>query len=190
MKILFSFIAVILLLISCQNSTNASNANPEKAQVQTPSLISKHPVMTWMRKSPVEIGCMFETELAFKDSVFNCSYKNYVNKGDPCKNSDAYYEGPRFPNTLANKIHPSIKEVTLNFEQGSLQELDITFNDSMLISDIKNIFKLSDTLPENVMSINYGENVDSKDKPVNPKYTRWLSLIGFEHMGAGDVDCE
>ncbi len=94
------------------------------------------------------------------------------------------------PDSLFSKINPSIKDIRLEFEHGSLREVEITFKDSMLISDIKTRFALSDTVPENIMEMHYGDNIGSKNKPVNPKYTRWLTIYGFEHMGAGDVDCD
>ncbi len=180
MKNILSFLA-LAVLFSCQNSSTESTADSEFDQDQKPGFLSKYPLATWMRKSPVEIGCMLENELAFRDSIFNCAYEDYINNGDPCKNTDTYYEGPQFPDSLVSKIHSSITNISLSFEHGNLQELDISLKDSMLITDLKTIFNLPDSLPENVMSINYGEN---------PKYTKSLALIGFEHMGEGDVDCE
>ena len=189
MKIIFPFL-VIILWISCQNSTTESTAVFESFQEPTPSLLTKHPLTTWMRKSPAEIGCLLESELSYKDSVFNCSYEEYINNGDPCDSTVEYYEGVHIPDSLFSKIHSSIKDIRLEFEHGSLRELEITFKDSILITDVKNLFDLPDTIPENVMEIHYGDNIGSKDKPINPNYTRWLTIYGFEHMGAGDVDCE
>jgi hypothetical protein len=199
MKYIF-YPVVIILLTNCNDpvktnpvlSANASVA-ASKNTMHTDSLfLIKYPLLSWAGKSPVEIGCMLETEFSFKDSVFNCAYKNYINKGDPCKKTKEYYEGINFPEHLVAKVHPSVKEMDLKFEHGQLQEITITFKDSLLKDKIRQLFNLpakKDSLPANVMSIGYGENVYSKDKPSNPKYTRWLSITCFEHMGAGDVDC-
>jgi hypothetical protein len=101
--------AFLVLLSSCNNNNEtATNTNVEvKAKEEAPALIIKYPLTGWLMKNPAEIGCMLEQELAYKDSVFNCSYKNYVNKGDPCKNIKAYYEGVVFPNALAAKVDSS-----------------------------------------------------------------------------------
>jgi len=162
------------------------------SKIEQPKRLLAADLINWPRKTVVEIGCILETELGFRDSVFNCSYKNYVNKGDPCKNTTAYYEGIVFPDTLAAKLHPAIKSVRLDFEGGRLREIHLTFKDSASKEQIRQWFGLPvDTaFPENIMTINYGENVYANDKPADPAYTKWLTLTGFEHMGAGDVDCE
>ena len=162
------------------------------SSVDKPDFFTTYPVLTLLRKTPVDIGCMLETTFGYRDSVFNCSYTNYINKGDPCVNTTAYYEGIVIPAALYTKIHPAIQDIKLDFEHGSLREVTITFRDSLLKDDISKLFHLpadNSSLPDNIMSIDLGDNVYSKDKPVNPAYTRWLTITGFEHMGAGDVDC-
>ena len=145
-----------------------------------------------MRKTPVEIGCMLQSEFNYRDSVFNCDYKNYVNKGDPCKKIKEYYEGIVIPENLIRKIHPLIKLINLDFEHGNLREITITFEDSLLKTKIREIFNLpaNGKLPANVIGINYGDDIFSKDKPVNSNFTRWLVITAFDHTGAGDVGCE
>jgi hypothetical protein len=196
MKNLF-FILTIVSLLGCGNSeiNNSSSVvkkdslADKKNQNSNSDFLSKYPLVTWMRKNPVEIGCMLETEFSYRDSVFNCDNKNYVNHGDPYVNTVEYYEGVEIPDSLAEKIHPLIKEIDLKFEYGGLQAMNITLKDSILKSDAKRIFNLpfDDThLPDNVMKITYGENVYSLDKPTNPDYTRWIGIIGFDHQGSGD----
>ena len=147
-----------------------------------------------MRMNPVEIGCLLQTELNYRDSIFNCDYKTpYINKGDPCKKTDAYYEGPILPASVFKKMHPAIEEMHFDFEHGNLREISMTFSDSLLIDSVKAFFKLPKDnrhLPEDVMQISYGENFTSLRKPVNPKYTIFLSVTGFEHMGSADVECK
>ncbi len=190
----------IVMLMSCQQQPKINSAAEIKSAADSiinlklgSSFLSKHPLAAWMRKSPVEIGCMLESEFSYKDSVFNCGKKSYVNKGDPCKNTTEYYEGIKFPNNLASKVNPLIKEINLDFEHGNLREVTITFRDSILKNKVREIFNLpqsGSSMPENVTNIGFGENVFSKEKPFDANYTRWLSITSFDHMGAGDVDCE
>lgn len=187
---------------SCSNNTNVSengtladsSSREETIKItENTSLLSRYPLITWARKSPVEIGCMFEKEFSYRDRVFNCNNINYVNNGDPCKNTEEYNEGILFPVEFASKVNPLIKDIALKFEHGSLQELSITFKDSLLKDRIQQLFILPTTqsaFPDNVMEISYGENIFSAEKPSNPNYTKWLTIVGFEHVGAGEVDCD
>ncbi len=194
-------VLLIVLMASCNQSPKDSakengktdSLSATNSQRSDSSFLVKHPLLTLMRKNPVEIGCILQSEFNYRDSVFNCDYKNYVNKGDPCKNTTEYYEGIQVPANLIKKIDPSIKEIHLDFEHGSLREISITFDDSLHKDKIREIFNLpsqGSQLPDNVMNIDYGENTYSNDKPINPNYTRWLIITGFDHMGAGDVPCK
>jgi hypothetical protein len=193
LKAFFS-LAILVALFGCNSpSENKTETPATDLANDSTSILEKYPVLTWLRKNPAEIGCMIESELHYRDSVFNCDYKNYKNKGDPCNHEKEYYEGVHMPDSVAEKIHPLIMQCLMDFEAGSLQQLSITFKDSLPINRIKELFQLpvqKDSLPENVISIDFGEDISSKDKPVSSGYTRWLVIIGFEHMGAGDVDCE
>src|SRR4051812_9908454 len=59
-----------ILTMGCQGSGKNGVVINEKTplvdSVAIPNINSsfllKHPLLTWMRKNPVEIGCMFETE--------------------------------------------------------------------------------------------------------------------------------
>ncbi|HMI77304.1 MAG TPA: hypothetical protein VK484_00850 [Ferruginibacter sp.] len=195
------FIFLILSMAACsdagQKTSTETTADTlliaKDSSMEGPDFLIKYPLLSLLRKTPVEIGCILETEFKYRDSVFNCDYKNYVNKGDPCVKTDEYYEGLTIPAELFKKINPAIKEINLDFEHGSLRELTITFRDSLLKDKIREMFNLpaeNGTLPDNIMIINFGENVFSNDKPADPNYTRWLTVTGFEHMGAGDVDCK
>lgn len=198
---------LIFIIVACKESTvnDTGSQKNKKGSIDTsvvvidkPSVdtltrfLSEYPLVSWARKSPVEIGCMLESEFSYRNSVFNCDYKKYSNDGDPCVNTKEYYEGLEFPAHLVSKVHPLIKDITLDFEHGDLREIAITFSDSIRKDRVRKLFNLPEEseYPENIMQILYGENVYSKDKPVNPEYTRWLTITGFEHMGAGDVDCE
>jgi hypothetical protein len=193
-------LCAIIILISGRcaiGSMEITKGNPSLYLSNAPNvnsdILSKYPLITWLRKSPVEISCMLESQLGYKDPVFNCARKNYVNKGDPCKKTKEYYEGLQIPDNLAPKIHPLFKTITLAFEHGNLQMVTIEFNDSIAIDQIKELFNLPSErskFPDNIMYIRYGENVSASNKPTDPKYTRWLEIVGFDHLGAGDVDCK
>ena len=166
---------------------------PSSANIQRikSSFLLRYPLLTWMRKSPVGIGCILETEFSYKDPVFNCDYKDYVNKGDPIKNTTEYYEGIKFPDSLVSKIDLSVETLELEFEHGNLREISIQFKDSILKSKISEIFELPtkrSKFPDNITDIGYGENIPASNKPVNLNYTRWLTIEGFDHMGAGEME--
>ena len=200
MKHVLHLCALILLMSGFQANKISAQASvkellqdsSDRDKPQSPFL-TKYPLITWARKSPAEIGCMLEAELGYKDKVFNCGRKNYVNKGDPCKKTKEYYEGVQIPDHLAPKIFPLFKTITLAFEHGALQDMTIEFNGSMTVDKIKELFTLpsdSSRFPDNIMDIRYGDNVSAPNKPTDPGYTRWLEIIGFEHMGSADVDCK
>lgn len=200
MKYIFYFCAIIMLMsgfgvnkINAQTPEGHPSPDSVNARNIYSAILSEYPLITWLRKSPVEISCMLESQLGYIDPVFKCGNKNYVNKGDPCKKTKEYYEGLQIPDNVAFHIYPLFKTITLAFEHGNLQDLSIEFNDSMTIDKIKELFNLPserNKFPDNIMYIWYGENISASNKPTDPKYTRWLTIVGFDHLGAGDVDCK
>ena len=189
--------ALLFVATGCNNHSEKvvdQKAAPVVAQdsTPTPGFLVKHPLISLLRKTPVEIGCMLQTVFNYRDSVFNCDNRNYVNKGDPCKKTVEYYEGIKISDELAQKIDPSFKKIELFFEHGSLQHMTVTFWDSVLITKIRETFNLplKGSYPQNIIDIDYGENTFSADKPVNENYTRLFSITGFDHIGAGDADCK
>lgn len=169
------------------------NYESEKSANLSSDFLLKYPLLTLMRKTPAEIGCMLETEFSFRDPVFNCDNKNYVNNGDPCIKTEEYYEGVKIPPNLIKKISPVIQDINLSFEHGNLQKIAITFDNILSKDEIRQTFNLpldESKFPNNIMAISYGENIISADKPTDPNYTKWLSITGFEHIGAGDVNCK
>ena len=115
---------LFFLIAGCQDkskSVGGDNKNTDSISLNNnqniyTKILAKYPLVTWMRKTPVEIGCMLESEFNFKDSLFNCNYKNYVNNGDPCNKTAEYYQGIKIQAELYKKIHPSIKDISLDFE--------------------------------------------------------------------------
>ena len=109
-------VLAVLLSAGWSAPSLASNALP-------PPLLD---VRTWPRMSVGAFGCYLEKSLGHRDPRFNCALKHYQNKGDPCKNTEAYYEGPDFPVSLALHVHPLATDVKLDWEHGELQSVTIT----------------------------------------------------------------
>lgn len=68
-------------------------------------------ILTWPGVRADEFGCFLERAFARKDPKFNCALERYKNRADPCKNADAYAEGPVFPQNMGSKISPIVERV-------------------------------------------------------------------------------
>jgi hypothetical protein len=142
-----------------------------------PSLIA------WPRMRADAFGCMLERQFGFRDPKFNCSLTGYVNKGDPCRNTTAYYEGPSLPDAVARKVSPDVGSISLSWEGGALQEVTVTFQKVLPEAQARKALGLPPSgapLPANVQSV---------DVQRCAKDASCLLLTGFDHQGSGDVDC-
>jgi hypothetical protein len=162
-------------------------------------------VLAWPRMSSSEFGCYMEKTLGHRDPRFNCALKGYENQGDPCDNTEAYEEGPGFPASLATRVHPLATDVQLSWEHGELQQVTITLKGTLNEAEVRNAFKLpsadayqlseaqQQSMPENLMdsSVQYQTlNSSAGEGPSDPSQgLTSVMLTGFDHMGAGDVDC-
>lgn len=126
-------------------------------------------------------GCLLEQSLGHRDAKFNCALKGYVNQGDPCRKPDAYAEGPAFPDALASKIDRDVTHVELSWEHGELQSATFQFGKRLSKAEARRRLHLPAKLPENVQSVDVQDC--SKAGPC-------VILTGFEHQGAGDVNCD
>jgi hypothetical protein len=136
---------------------------------------------TWPRTSPDAFGCALERTYKHKDQRFNCALKNYKSSGDPCSGR-AFYDGPQFPSTLASRIHPMLKEVNLEWEGGRLRAANFRFDQNAKKADVESALGLpKDPLPKNLTAARFDDCANDRVCYV---------LEGFEHMGAGDLDCE
>ncbi|WP_175910090.1 hypothetical protein [Burkholderia metallica] len=172
--------------------------------------VLSHPtvdVRAWPRMASPAFGCTLEKTFGYRDKRFNCALKHYKNTGDACRNTTTYYEGPAFPDRLAARVHPLATKVDLDWEQGRLQMVTVTLKGTWNEADVRKAFglpraegrKLTDAErrmePDNLMdtSVQYpsGQTDDSvARRPSNPaRGTTAVMLYGFDHMGAGDVDC-
>ncbi|WP_423763014.1 hypothetical protein [Burkholderia sp. NLJ2] len=164
-------------------------------------------IRAWPRMTSPKFGCYVETTFDYRDKRFNCTLKKYRNAGDACKNTKAYYEGPAFPDRLAARVHPLATKVELDWEHGDLQMVTVTLKGTWNEADVRKAFglpraegrKLTEAelrkQPDNLMdtSIQYPSSPTDNSlgrRPSDPAHgTTAVMLYGFDHMGAGDVEC-
>jgi hypothetical protein len=144
---------------------------------------TREDLLSWPRTRADVFGCFLEKSFGVRDIRFNCSLKGYVNNGDPCKNPDAYDEGPAFPAGKESLIDSAVSSVSLSWEHGELQSVSLELKKKMTPARVRKLFRLPEKMDgtrENVLS------VDIQDCGKN---STCLEIQGFDHMGAGDVDC-
>jgi hypothetical protein len=127
----------------------------------------------WPRARADVFGCFLEKEFGFKDKKFNCSLKDYHNHGDPCKNVDAYVEGPEFPLGAMTQVGADVKSIQLAWEHGDLQSVSVEFQGKKKLDELKKYRLPSDA--------------SLQDCTLN---TTCVVVEGFDHLGAGDAGCE
>jgi hypothetical protein len=140
-------------------------------------------VKSWPRQSVGKIGCALE-KLGHRDPVFNCSLKNYKSYDNPCGDTRRYHEGPVFPKALLPRVHPRAVALDLTFEHGDLQWLLLTLQGEFSPAQVWTALGLPDRT-EAQFHTQYGMpwSVEARAGKTS------VSLQGFDHMGAGDVDC-
>ncbi|MGF6110324.1 hypothetical protein [Pseudomonas frederiksbergensis] len=175
-------LCAFIVLFTCAHQALAADLPPASVDV-----------LAWPRMSSSAFGCYMEKTLGHRDKRFNCALKGYENQGDPCTNAAAYEEGPDFPAHLAARVHPLATQVQMSWEHGELQQVTIVLKGTLDEVAVRNAFKLPRTeayllseaeqgaLPENIMDARV------QGDPSNGLTS--LMLTGFDHMGAGDVDC-
>ncbi|AWV01509.1 hypothetical protein DM992_18310 [Burkholderia sp. JP2-270] len=189
------FVAAVPTLASASPSSDAGLARPTVD------------VRAWPRMTSPKFGCYVETTFGYRDKRFNCALKKYRNTGDACKNTTAYYEGPAFPGRLAARVHPLAMKVDLDWEHGALQMVTITLKGTWNEADVRKAFglpraeglKLTEAelrkQPDNLTdtSIQYPSSPTDDSlgrRPSDPAHgATAVMLYGFDHMGAGDVEC-
>ncbi len=145
--------------------------------------LKRDDILSWPRAGLQEFGCFLEREFKHKHPRFNCSLKNYQNEGDPCKNTEAYYEGVEFPASKVNEVDPSISTISLSWEHGDLQSVSIAFKAKANESQIRTKFHLP------VKEQNPRQNVMSYSIQDCSLKSNCLFLQGFDHLGEADVEC-
>lgn len=138
-------------------------------------------ILDWPRMTSPAFGCFLERNLGHRDPRFNCTSRN-LKPGDPCIDTANYYAGPEFPEALAPRVHPLATDIRLKFEHGEMQSVSVTLTGKFSERDVRQAFGLQGDAaqPQNISSISVQDCSLA---------STCLVLQGFEHMGAGDVDC-
>lgn len=173
------------------NVTGVDSKSDSNNKVGVFSSAAAEPITTWLRQNPAELGCVFEETIGYRDAKFNCDYGEYVNNGDPCVNTDEYYEGFNLPESVTKNICPVISSIKLAFEHGELRSIFVQFNKELSTDEMLTYFALPKSeseLPENVMSITLPDGANFYEAG-NTRFSS-ITLIAFEHIGAGEVDCD
>ncbi len=148
-----------------------------------PPVVERGDLLTWPRVSSVEFGCFLERQLGHKDRQFHCARRAPVRPGDPCKSPKLYAAGPGFPAAKVGQIHPDVTAIDLSWERGALQQVTLTLATKMTDRAARERLRLpaaGDPLPQNVQRIDVEEC---------SAHASCVTLTGFEHLGAGDLDC-
>jgi len=124
---------------------------------------------------------MLEQSLGHREPKFNCSLKKFKPVDNPCVS--AYYDGVEFPPALVAKVHPLLSNIELTWEHGQLQSVSLDFKKGVDANSLRKTFGLDRTsaYPKNIMSADIQDC--SRDSVC-------LLIQGFDHMGAGDVECD
>jgi hypothetical protein len=155
---------------------------PASALAGPPALDLTQPA-TWPRSFLADFGCLIEREFGVRDPRFNCDLKDYTNEGDPCTATDVYYEGFDAPPALRERL--GVYDVHFAWEHGELQAAFIMLEEPASEAEWRTRFDLPDPLPENVQALSFQDCTTGEE----PQRCRILGLFGFDHLGAGDVDC-
>jgi hypothetical protein len=144
-------------------------------------IAARYNISAWPRTSVSNFGCFLEKKFGYKDAKFNCSLKKYEVTGDPCKKK--YYEGVAFPQMLAPRIHPLVKYIGLEWEHGELQSLTLEFTEKIDAQFVKKAFGLD-------LERIHVKNIMSAGIQDCTQGGACLIVLGFDHIGAGDISCE
>jgi hypothetical protein len=196
MKILLLILS-IAVFTSCVNTKKLENSKYEgqinSNDIDNPEsyFLIDYPVYTWLREDPAQLGCFFELTIGYRDSRFNCEIGEYQNHGDPCVKTEEYYDGFNLPESVVKEMCPVISSMTMDFEHGELRSIYIEFTRELSVDEISSYFNIPKSFidkPQNLMSISLDDGVDFFYP--GDKFSSSMTLVGFEHIGAGEVDCD
>jgi hypothetical protein len=138
---------------------------------------------TWPRMRAVEFGCLLQTRFGARDPRWNCARPDPGPAGDPCGDTRAYYDGPAFPRAAAGAVAPGVLEVTLAWEHRDLQSAVFVLDGVLPEAEARRRLGLPAAgapLPPNVQAITVQRCATSRT---------CVDLVGFDHLGAADVEC-
>lgn len=155
--------------------------------------VANYSLRAWSRMEAADFGCWMERALGHRDAKFNCDLKNYKNTGDPCTNTDQWYEGPKFPKALVARVHPLATRIGVDFEHGDLRMIIVELAGEFSDQQVRKAFDLPD---EQERQRQFGRPIDPAHPLIMSLDVRncgedktCLDIQGFDHMGAGDADC-
>jgi len=168
-------LAGICLLVSpgIVRATDASTAE-----------LSPSDLATWPRMRATDFGCMLEKRFGTRDARFNCASDfDRMNWGDACRDVDHYYAGPALPPAIAKTLPSPIESIDIAWEQGRMQNVSITFDRKVSEGDVEALLglRIDGPMPDNIGSADIQDCATGKS---------CLVLQGFDHQGAGDLDCD
>lgn len=176
--------ATPLVAATAATDAAATFVPPSPSPVESPSAgLAIADPLSWPRASRRDFGCMLEKQAGYHDRLWSCSSPEEVPLGDPCDDRENYYRGPQLEDDVIAKISPLLTHVSLQWEHGQLQGATFDFKPGVSDEQIRAAFSISGTGRtgrDNVMS------ADVQDCAADYKC---LVLQGFDHEGAGDVDC-
>lgn len=162
---------------------------PTPAWAQEQPALDPRNVLSWPRASVDKFGCMLERDFQTRDAKFNCALRNYVHVSNVCDPASPYYEGPMFPADKAAKVAEQFEEISVAHEYGGVQSVTIRLKQRQTQTAIRALLGLPASprapLPSNIASLDIqGCKTEGASQVCNV-----VLLQGFEHMGAGDVEC-
>lgn len=161
---------------------------PTFAVAQEPAPLDRADVLAWPRAGVDRFGCMLERDFDTRDPRFNCALQGYVNHGHVCSAPDAYYEGPEFPADKAAKVMPQLASIAVAHERGQVQSVTVVFRQRQTQTAIRALLGLPPpgaVLPANVSAV----DIQGCRPEGTTQVCNVVLIKGFDHTGAGDVDC-
>lgn len=147
----------------------------------------------WLRQPVEKFTCTLAKDYGYEDPKFKCG-KKPSKKPDP--RNESWYEGPVFPKDKVKGIHSLLSDLEIEWEHGDIRTLTFTFERELSVQTVQRMFNLPRTKEDwktyydNIYDINYGNLTEDqlRTKDLDLLFVKSLTLIGFEHMGAGDIE--
>lgn len=142
---------------------------------------------SWPRMPVDKFGCLMERELGYRDAKFNCALGGYANAGTPCANVEAYFEGPAFPVNRVARIAPALASIEIAYQAGQVRAVTLVLKERLGEAQIRQQLRLpaADALPTHIVALRF----DGCRAGGDGQICNLVLIEGFDHQGAGDVDC-
>ncbi|MFL5322108.1 MAG: hypothetical protein ACJ790_20770 [Myxococcaceae bacterium] len=140
------------------------------------------PILSWPRQTISELSCTLIDRYDLTDPNYQCGVQP-AKVGDPCKDTTSWYQGPKLPDSALPRIHPDAGAVHLQWEHGMLQSITVDMKRKLTEDEVLDWLSLPalDRAPSNVKKIALQDCT---------QFSTCVVITGFDHLGAGDVECE